>query len=200
MTPPKFRRPTGCVSDVTKYEQLVVDDRGWSHTDMAAACRLILSTLRGNAAEYETDIPVTSADWPPDVSAAAEVLRDVASRNGRVEEGGYAQTGLVEIGSQETWSAFVAFAPWAYDATVWDGNGRSIVSLADEGQSITAQLELGLSQYGSIAGALGRERLVPAKEWSRSLKEQGEAQDLTTRVPPSKRVPDVERISAALMP
>jgi hypothetical protein len=116
---------SGDASGVNSPETYVVDSNAWTQTDVATACRLILLTLQGSVGQYETDIPITRADWPPDVAAAAEVLRDVAARNGRIERGGYAQTGVVDGTRDEVWSAFVTFAPWSYDATAWGGTTHS---------------------------------------------------------------------------
>jgi hypothetical protein len=138
-------------------------DGDWSHADAARACRLILRTVQGCAYKYETDIPGVGADYPPTVAAAAEVLRGIAARRGRVEPGGHAQTGILENAGDEVWSAFVDFAPWAYDATVWNSVGDDIVSLADEGTSVV--LRLNRQQYDAIAAALGDANLVPENEW-----------------------------------
>src|SRR4051794_37099518 len=114
---------------MTTLERFIVSD-GSSHADAARAARLILRAVQGSVNRYETDIPVASADWPSGVVSAAEVLRGVAARTGRVERGGYAQTGIIAYADDEIWSAFVEFVPWAYDATVWSSAGHDIVSLS----------------------------------------------------------------------
>ncbi|WUJ73895.1 hypothetical protein OG809_11635 [Kribbella soli] len=122
---------------------------GSSHADAARASRLILGTMQGSVARYETDIPTASADWPPAVTSAAKVLRGVAAR---VERGGYARTGVITYADDEVWSAFVEFAPWAYDATVWNSAGDDIVSLADEAHSIVIRVDP--HQQAAITAAL----------------------------------------------
>lgn len=154
---------------VKTHESYVVDSEGWNALETVEACRLILRTLRSGAIEFETDIPTTDAAWPEDVAAAADYMRSIAARTGRTEEAGYAQTGVLRV-SDETWSAFATFAPWAYDATVWDSDHRPIVYLADEGQSMTLQLER--RQYDAIASAIGETRLVPQQKWRHILKER----------------------------
>ncbi|MER7246651.1 hypothetical protein [Kribbella sp. NPDC000426] len=131
-----------------------------THADAAHESRLILRTLQGDTAHYETDIPLPSPNWPPNVTSAANILRDVATRTGRIEPGGYAQTGVIAYADDQVWSAFVDFAPWAYDATVWNSAGDDIVSLADEGQSIV--IRVNRQQYDAITGALGAGRLHKA--------------------------------------
>ncbi|MEV4266967.1 hypothetical protein [Kribbella sp. NPDC049584] len=141
---------------MTALERFIVSD-GSTHADAARTVRLTLRTVQGSVDRYETDIPVASADWPPDVISAAEVLRGVAARTGRVERGGYAQTGIVAYADDQVWSAFMEFAPWAYDATVWNSAGDDIVSLSDEAQSIV--IRVNHPQYDTIAAALGNASL-----------------------------------------
>jgi hypothetical protein len=64
----------------------------------------------------------------------------------------------------------VDFAPWAYDATVWNSAGDDIVSLADEGTSVV--LRLNRQQYDAIAAALGAANLVPENEWRALLQQR----------------------------
>jgi hypothetical protein len=157
-------------ASVKTLEAFVIDSDGWGHADMVEACRLLLRTVEVGAKWCQTDIPADCEDWPPDVVAAAEVLRQIASRNGRVEGlYDYAQTGVIEVARDEVWSAFVTFAPWAYDATVWNG-ARVIVSLADEGQSTFVRLTP--EQYGAIAAELGQASLIRYREWRRVRKER----------------------------
>ncbi|TDO68485.1 hypothetical protein EV651_102407 [Kribbella sp. VKM Ac-2571] len=145
---------------VETMEAFILDSDGWSHADVVEACRLILRTVAVSASRCETDIPGGGEDWPPDVRSAAEVLRQIASRTGRVERRyDYVQTGIIEVARDEVWSAFVTFAPWAYDATVWDPAGDDIVSLADEGRS--AFVRLTPEHYGAIAAELGQASLIP---------------------------------------
>jgi len=155
---------------VKAIETFVVDSDGWSHAQIVDACRLILRAVQCSVSRYETDVPTTSGDWPPDVVAAADVLRGVATRTGRVESQGYARTGAIRAVRDEVWSAFVTFAPWSYDATVWDVDGHDSVSFADEGESVVVRLDR--HRYDAIAAVLGETRLVPEDEWRRRLKQR----------------------------
>lgn len=154
---------------VNRRQSVVVDGDGWNHAETVEVCRLTLSAVQGTVTEYETDVPVTAPDWPAEVAAAADVLRGVASRTGRVEKAGYAETGLVQMASDEIWSAFVTFVPWAYSATTWNDSGR-VVSLADEGQSIVVHLDG--PQLEALGRVIGTARLVPEKEWPAVLKQR----------------------------
>ena len=171
MTPPD-RALIGTVdtADVETLDAFVIDSDGWGHADMVEACRVILRTVEVGAKWCQTDIPADCEDWPPAVVAAAEVLRQIASRTGRVEgRYDYAQTGVIEVAREDVWLAFVTFAPWAYDATVWNAV-RVIVSLADEGQSVFVRLTP--EQYGVIAAELGQASLIRYREWGRVRKER----------------------------
>lgn len=121
-----------------------------SHADAASAARLILQTLQHTVATFETDIPPPSTDWPPSVTSAAELLRSVARRRTR---GGYTQTGTLKNTDSKIWSAFVEFAPWAYDATAWNSTADPIVSLTDEAHSIVIRVDD--PQFAEITAALG---------------------------------------------
>ncbi|MFI5714101.1 hypothetical protein [Kribbella sp. NPDC051620] len=153
---------------MNRSRSFVVDRDGWDDAEIVEACRLVLEVLQEAATGYETDIPIDDADWPVEVVAAAEVLRGVARRVGRVEKGGYAQTGVVRVGPASaegldaSWAAFVTFAPFAYDAGVW-GDAGELVSLADEGQSIAVRLDE--DQAEAVGRVIGAARLVPVKEW-----------------------------------
>ncbi|WP_344234983.1 hypothetical protein [Kribbella hippodromi] len=118
---------------------------------------MILEVVRELAAEYETDVPVTDESWPADVLAAADVLRHLAGVSGRVEDSGYARTGVMRS-DHDGWAAFAAFAPWAYDATVWDRASRVVVELSDEGGSVVVNAEAEL--YDSLVRALGDARVL----------------------------------------
>jgi hypothetical protein len=147
-------------------EAFILDSDGWSHADAVEACRLILKTVEPSAKQCATDIPADCAGWPPDVVSAAKLLRQVASRTGRVEgDYAYAETGVIEVAHDETWSAFVTFAPWSYDATVWNRAGDRIVSLADEGQS--AFVRLTPEQHKAITTTLGQTSLIAYRDWPR---------------------------------
>jgi|tagenome__1003787_1003787.scaffolds.fasta_scaffold20965955_5 hypothetical protein len=147
-------------------EAFILDSDGWDHGDVVAACRLILRTVEVGARRCQTDIPGGDDDWPPDVVSAAEVLRQVPFRTGRVERrSDYAQTGVIEVARDEVWSAFVTFAPWAYEATVWNQAHDDIVSLADEAQS--AFMRLTPEQYEVLAAELGQASLIPYRQWRR---------------------------------
>ncbi|MEV8373736.1 hypothetical protein AB0P21_13405 [Kribbella sp. NPDC056861] len=151
-------------------QSFVVDRDGWEHAEMVEACRAVLSAAQGTAAEYRVDVPAVEADWPPEVLAAAEVLRAAAGQTGRVDKGGYARTGRLPVAADETWAAFLVFAPWAYDATVWNDRGQPTVSLADESQSIVVHLEM--SQVEHFARAVRPARLVTETAWRKLVKER----------------------------
>jgi hypothetical protein len=76
----------------------------------------------------------------------------------------YAQTGVLRNAGADAWDAFVTFAPYACDATVWDIDGRRIAELSDEGTAIVVLLTS--PQREAVAAIVGPRRLVPLKEWN----------------------------------
>jgi hypothetical protein len=129
-----------------------VETDAWDDAERFAACRLVLQTVAADVHHYETDIPVADPDWPPQVAAAAGILRAV----GHTERGGYSTTGIIR--TADLWSSFVTLAPRAYDATVWNRSYDDIVSLADESRSIVVRLRP--VQHAALSAALGDARLV----------------------------------------
>jgi hypothetical protein len=52
----------------------------------------------------------------------------------------------------ETWVAFVEFAPYAYDASVWGRDGRKLIALSDCARSIVVEVDL--AEVDPLAGEL----------------------------------------------
>jgi hypothetical protein len=132
---------------------------GWSDQQRRDACRAVLAVVAGDADRYECDIPFSPV-WPADVVRAASALRD-ASRQ-RPRDPAYVQTGVLANDDPARWTAFVTFAPWALDASVWTQKHEHLVSLADEAESMA--LELTSDQHDEIAAILGRGRLLTKAE------------------------------------
>lgn len=153
---------------LTLMDTYVVDDDGWSRDEVVSVCREVLTALRHRAAEFECDVPGDpdkprdAGDWPDEVRAAARVLRSLPTA--RTERGGYGRTGVVKGASDQVWEAFVTFAPWAFDASVWADVG-TLVHLADEGTALVVELEP--IEREVIAGIVGPDRLVPLRDWRR---------------------------------
>jgi len=76
----------------------------------------------------------------------------------------YAATGVLRNADTDLWAAFVTFAPYAYDATVWDLDGRRIAELSDEGTAIVVLLTS--PQREAVRRIVGPRRLVPLEEWN----------------------------------
>lgn len=128
------------------------------------ACRLVLAVTAGDRTGFEVDVPWTeAAHWPAEVEDAARTLATLGRVSPRSEM--YAQTGLVHMPTDAMWAAFDAFAPYAYDASVW-GDGVELVSLADCGESVVTFLTE--VQADAVRAALGAGRLMPLEEWRRT--------------------------------
>ena len=148
---------------MTGREQFVVDDEGLDLQQRQQYCRRVLEALAADAHEYETDIPVGGkGEWPAEVGRAAELLRSASVRR-RPGNRDYAQTGVLTR-DEETWQAFVIFAGWAFDATVWNADGVDVASLSDEGQALV--LRLTPAQEDVVAAIVDRRRLVPIADWN----------------------------------
>lgn len=130
----------------------------------------MLSLVSGAMEALECDIPWSQADsWPAEVRRAAEVLsalRRPSRLDGDPEL--YRRTGVVTKPGADVWEAFVCFAPYAFDASVWDGRGRVIVSLSDAGSSASASLTS--EQASELAEALGVEMLISNERWRKELR------------------------------
>jgi hypothetical protein len=144
-----------------KRVRYVLDADGMTEAERLAACRASLNLLAEEAATFEVDIPWSRAsDWPADVREAAEHLQHVSRRPRKDPD--YGQTGVLGTEDEVTWLAFVTFAPWAFDATVWSTDHIDLACLADESESIV--LRLTDSQRTALENATGKGRLAPVSE------------------------------------
>ena len=144
-----------------KRVRYILDAEGLTELERLAACRAALNLVAGEAATFEADIPWSRAsDWPAEVREAAEHLQHV-SRTPR-KDPDYGQTGVLGTEDEVTWLAFVTFAPWTFDATVWSADHSDVASLADESKSIV--LRLTDSQRTALENATGKGRLAPVSE------------------------------------
>jgi hypothetical protein len=143
-------------------QKFVVDTSGVSLGSEVDVCRFALRLVAEDAKTFEADIPLSRAtDWPTSVRKAAERLSRHAT--GSRDEGEYyKKTGVVSASDHEDWEAFVCFAPYAFDATVW-GADRRLVDLADEGTSLVVHLSsVEREQLESFDDALS---VVPVTRW-----------------------------------
>jgi hypothetical protein len=127
------------------------------------ALRTCLRFVEPRASTFECDLPVES-DYPAEVARAAGTLSDVALRSDRRPPA----TGVLATGDPHVWDAFVTFAPYALDGSVWSGDRSGpIVSFADLGESIVVRLDV--EEARSLAELLAPARLVPVEEWQRAV-------------------------------
>ena len=145
--------------------EYVVDTTRSSLENRDETIRLLIGLLDEEAAKYECDLPFSrQADWPLEVREAASLLASLRAPKSQ-ENAHYRQTGVHERSDAEVWGAFVTFAPYAFDASVWDPAGHQVLSLADEGTSVVARLT------DAEAEVLSRSRRVPVvklKNWQRA--------------------------------
>ena len=121
-------------------------------------CHLALRLLADTADTFTTDIPLSKeGEWPRPVVAAARRI-STKSRGRPGEDAGYRETGEVSAKDSDAWDAFVAFAPYAYDASVWGIDGTLLADVSNE-RSLSAHLEP--HERSDLARTVGQERVVP---------------------------------------
>jgi hypothetical protein len=140
----------------------VIDTGALRDVDRRRAARVVLELVAPDVETFECDVPWSQQQgWPDEVREAAERLG--ALRSTRRSSDVYWQTGVIRRTDDSTWRAFVTFAPFAYDASASDMNGRRLVDLADEGTSLVARLDD--NQARTVAEAFGHQVVVPLKAW-----------------------------------
>lgn len=122
--------------------------------------RSLLRAVHREAARFQTDVPELSQSDPPEVRAAAEVLRTAAGKTSAADRG-YTLTGWLDATDSRLWDAYVTFLPWSTDGDVWDGEGRLILSVADGAVISVAGPMDGAAQLVAIVGV---DRLVPHRD------------------------------------
>ncbi len=141
-------------------DKYVVETDGLSTSERADVCRELLALAAPEVATFETDIPWSMAEeWPSEVREAAEHLSSLREPR-RGEDRLYRRTGVRNNDQVGAWDAFVAFAPYAFDASAWGQGAHRLVALADCAQSIVVRLSG--DQIALVSTAL-EARLVPVR-------------------------------------
>ncbi len=139
----------------------VVDWRQGANNQGADALRICLRLFEDAVSAFECDIPDVQPATTELVQAAATLL-GVARWPNRQP----AATGVLKAGDSLVWDAFVTIAPHAFDGSVWKhGDGRPIVSFADQGTSVVVRLDS--EQAERLTARVAPALLVPVKEWHR---------------------------------
>ena len=158
----RSRRHHVLVAERTSY---VVDTAALPEHQRTDACRLVLDVTAVDIASFETDIPWGAADeWPDIVRRAADLLSSLREPS-RGEDASYRRTGEVPRHDEQAWQAFLTFSPYAYDASAWSADSHQIAQLADAAESIV--IALTPEQLDAVTHSLGRDVVVPLKEWRR---------------------------------
>ena len=138
-----------------------MDDSGWDKQARQAAVRRTLDLVAVAIARAETDIPWHKhLEWPTDVADAARLLRDRYVKSSQ-QAGEYLQTGVQAV-DNATRRAFVAFAPYAYDCTLWSDEG-DLASINDEGDSLIVFLTDAEAEH--LRDEWGPDRVFSVQEW-----------------------------------
>ncbi len=142
-----------------------MDTEGLARETEIDICRFALRMLADEARAFQCDIPWSqAADWPAEVRAAAHRLSKNSIGPRRGENDGYRQTGAVSAMESDDWSAFVTFAPYAFEASVWSERSRELASLADEGASLVFRLTT--DELAALVDFVGQERVIPVRQWN----------------------------------
>jgi hypothetical protein len=149
---------------MTEQTEYVVDTYGMPRDEVVETNRFVLRLIAPNASSFETDIPLQGDQPPPSLLEAARRL-STHSRNAFSEPPYYGQTGEVSSLDAESWTAFVSFSPYAYDATVWSETGEVLVAMADEGTSLVVRLEP--HEHDAVVDFVGQDRVIPMCEWNK---------------------------------
>lgn len=128
------------MENVKGRAQFLVDEGRLGAMDVVEACDHVLTVVSADIASFECDIPWSQAkEWPGEVQAAARVLASLSRRGGGPGDA-YGRTGVVKSWQSDQWAAFVRFVPYAFDATGWDRDFHTVISIADCAHSIVVHL------------------------------------------------------------
>lgn len=150
---------------MTEQTEYVVDTYGMPRDEEVETNRFVLRLIAPNASSFETDIPLLQGDEPPRSVLEAARRLSTHSKNAFSEPPYYGQTGEVSSLDAESWTAFVNFSPYAYDATVWSETGEVLVAMADEGTSLVVRLEP--DEHDAVVDLVGQDRVIPMREWKK---------------------------------
>lgn len=107
---------------VPPRSEYVIDGGVLTSATRVGVLRQALDIVSGSVTHAETDIPWHKrGDWPADVVKAADLLCGLFVPDAETH-GEYVQTGVQPV-DEATREAFIAFAPYAYDCTLWGPGG-----------------------------------------------------------------------------
>jgi hypothetical protein len=83
------------------------------------------------------------------------------------------------------WEAFLTFAPYAYDASVWDDGADELLALNDCAEATVASLTA--DQAEAVGCVIGHGRVVPVKDWRKRRRAQRHRRAASTPSPLGSR-------------
>jgi len=151
-------------------DQYVIDTSLLTREGQVDACRAALRIVRPDVERFQCDVPWDiSGSWPEEVVEAATVLAPLP--DDATPKPTYRTTGWVLDFGNETWDAFVAFAPYAYSADAWTSRMKFLVDVSDEGDRLSVRIAPDqLEDFKNLVGVV--DAVVPAVEWSRRRSEE----------------------------
>jgi hypothetical protein len=136
---------------------------GLADPEFGTACQTALTLVAPEMETAETDIPWDKRErWRLEVLEAAGRLCDRFVLEGDRDDQ-YMQTGVRSVLDLDVREEFIAFTPYAYDATFWRSGGGEVASLSDEGMSFVIWLTD--EQRAALAEVVGTDRVISLTEW-----------------------------------
>lgn len=157
------------VPESARRSEYVVDTSRLTREQEVDACRAALQVVRPYVDRFQCDVPWDNRGaWPHEVVEAANVLAPLPV--GPTSKETYQMTGWVSDFEDETWDAFVTFAPYAFSADAWTADMNWLLSVSDEGTRLSVRVtqdRLGDFKH-SVIGA----DVVPTADWNRRRNEE----------------------------
>lgn len=139
----------------------MLDSAGLDASARLVHCRAALEVVADAVRQAETDIPWHIRDhWPPDVAEAAARLVERYVPTAK-QDRGVITTGLRDLDSKAR-QDFLTFAPFAYEAIFWNGEGP-VAEVNDEGQSVVVALTS--DERDRLVQSVDAARVVPLEAW-----------------------------------
>lgn len=152
-----------------REDQYIVDTSRLTRELEVEACRAALQVVRPDVDRFQCDVPWDNrGSWPREVVDAANALAPLPEDFTPKQT--YQLTGWVTGFTEETWDAFVTFAPFSFGANAWTADMQWWIDVNDEGTSVGVRVSpdrlAGLQR--SVRGA----DVVAAADWSRLRQEE----------------------------
>lgn len=149
--------------------QYVVDTSRLTRDQEIEACRAALQFVRPNVHRFQCDVPWDNKVlWPGEVVEAATALAPLPQNFTPKQT--YQLTGWITGFAEDTWNAFVTFAPFSFGADAWTADMEWLIDVDDEGTSLA--IRLSPDRLADLQHAVSGADLVASADWSRLRQEE----------------------------